>query len=194
MFGFGRKKKREKEAARKASEERYEETLEMRADAREKTVRYDSLKRTRSVETKLFGEVEYEPEKKLFFANGLLAPSWHEAVDSVDWSLLCNFLLLRDIDGSRVSFLQSLDQPEIAVPVVDPLEIDAGYNPAVMIEELDDIGDTEDTGWMEESLLVLVVMDLNTGNINGDEPILINVENQRGMQIRVKEDDEEQPE
>ena len=84
-------------------------------------------------------------------------------------------------------WLQSLDEPQFAIPVVDPAGICADYNPTVNDELLTPLGQ-----FSEESLFVLVTIrvpsDITRMTINLKGPIIINTDNLRGEQIIVEDE------
>jgi flagellar assembly factor FliW len=87
----------------------------------------------------------------------------------------------------KIMWLQSLDEPQFAIPVVDPAGICADYNPTVNDELLTPLGQ-----FSEESLFVLVTIrvpsDITRMTINLKGPIIINTDNLRGEQIIVEDE------
>lgn len=75
------------------------------------------------INTKIFGEVEIDDEKIICFEKGIIG-----------FPELTQFALMHDAertDGSGVRWLQSLQEPAFAMPVMDPLLVMADYNPEV---------------------------------------------------------------
>lgn len=98
------------------------------------------------LETRLFGEIEVDEEKIIFFEKGIIGfPDCQK------------FILVYDEgeDGTRkgISWLQSLDEPAFALPVMDPLLVKEDYNPQVEDEVLKHLGNLT-----EENTYVLVTV------------------------------------
>lgn len=131
-----------------------------------------------SVNTKLFGEIEIEQDKIITFEKGLIGlPD------------LKKFALITDAEGdnSKIQWLQSLDEPEMSLPLINPYEILEEYNPVVEDELLKPLGD-----FKEEDLMLLVTIrvpeDITQMTINLKGPIIINAETRKGCQIIVEDD------
>lgn len=130
--------------------------------------------------TRLFGEIEVEEEKVIFFEKGIIGfPDFQ------------NFTLIYDEreDGKRksISWLQSLDEPEFALPVMNPLLIKEDYNPNVEDEMLKHLGNLT-----EENTFVLVTVtatsDITKLSVNLKAPIVINAAERKAHQIIVEDD------
>ncbi len=123
--------------------------------------------------TKIFGEIEINEEKVINFSEGIIG-----------FPDLNRFMLIHDIESDKktVSWLQSLDEPAFAMPVVDPLAVDSGYNPVVEDELLKPLGEIT-----EEDIIVLVTMtvpeDVKKATVNLKAPIIVNSNNLRACQI-----------
>ena len=75
------------------------------------------------IQTKIFGEIEIADDKIITFENGIIG-----------FPELKRFALLHDEEkGTNVGirFLQSLDEPGFAMPVMDPLVVKPDYDPEV---------------------------------------------------------------
>jgi flagellar assembly factor FliW len=81
-----------------------------------------------------------------------------------------------------IRFLQSIEEPTFAMPVMDPLIVKPDYDPEVDDELLKSAGNL--TG---ENILVLVTVtvpsDLTKMTINLQGPIVINVDERKACQI-----------
>lgn len=131
-----------------------------------------------SVNTKMFGEIEIEKEKIITFDKGLIGlPN------------LKKFALITDLEAkdSKIQWLQSLDEPSMTLPVINPYEILDEYNPVVEDELLNSLGE-----FKEEDLMLMVTIrvpeDITQMSINLKGPIVINVETKKGCQIIVEDD------
>lgn len=131
-----------------------------------------------SVNTKMFGEIEIEKEKIITFEKGLIG-----------FPGLKKFALITDAedDSSKIQWLQSLDEPAMALPIINPYEILKEYNPVVEDELLKPLGE-----FKEEDLMLLVTIrvpeDITQMTINLKGPIIINAETRKGCQIIVEDD------
>lgn len=128
------------------------------------------------VNTKVFGEIEITDDKIILFPQGIIG-----------FPDLKKFTLLHDAErGTKagIRWLQSLDEPAFAMPVMDPLVVKPDYDPEVEDELLKDLGNLS-----EENLLVLVTVrvpsDLTQMTVNLQGPILINVDEKKGCQVIV---------
>ncbi len=129
------------------------------------------------VNTKIFGEIEIADEKIIFFENGIIG-----------FPELKRFALLHDEEkgtNAGIRFLQSLEEPAFAMPVMDPLAVMPDYDPEVNDELLAGAGNLT-----EDNVLVLVTVtvpgDLTKMSVNLQGPFVINVEEHRACQIIVE--------
>lgn len=129
------------------------------------------------VNTKHFGEIEITDDKVITFDSGLLGLEEYKRYT----------LLYNNEDGERpaISWLQSLDEPLLSLPVIIPTIIKPDYNPTVEDELLRPIGELT-----EENLSVLVTItvpsDLTQMTTNLKAPIIINSDTRKGCQIVVE--------
>ena len=75
------------------------------------------------IETKIFGEIEISEDKIVTFQDGIIG-----------FPEMKRFALLHDEErgaGAGIRFLQSLDEPGFAMPVMDPLAVKPDYDPEV---------------------------------------------------------------
>ncbi len=128
------------------------------------------------INTRVFGEVDIEEEKIITFENGIIG-----------FPELKKFTLLYDMEKGTdvgIRFLQSLDEPNFAMPVMDPLLVKEDYSPEVDEELLEGLGELND-----ENLLVLVTVsvpsDLKKMTVNLQGPIVVNVATRKACQIIV---------
>ena len=132
------------------------------------------------INTKNFGEVEIADEKIITFENGIIG-----------FPDLKRFALLHDEDkGDNVGirFLQSLDEPAFAMPVMDPLIVKPDYDPEVNDELLAVAGHIN-----ADNILVLVTAtipgDLTKMSVNLQGPFVINVDEHKACQVIVENSD-----
>ncbi len=130
--------------------------------------------------TKIFGEVEIDDERIIVFPSGIIG-----------FPELTKFTLLHDEesgDNVGIRWLQSLDEPAFAMPVMNPLIVKEDYNPVVEDELLKPIGELD-----SEEMLVLVTVtvpsDLTKMSVNLRGPIIINAKERKACQIIVEGDE-----
>jgi flagellar assembly factor FliW len=134
----------------------------------------DSMK----IATKIFGEIEIADDKILVFPNGIIG-----------FPDLNRFSLMYDKDkGSHnIQWLQSLDEPAFAMPVMDPLHVQEDYNPEVEDDVLEDVKPITD-----DNMLVLVTLtvphDLTKMTANLKGPFIINADTRKGCQVILDDD------
>ncbi len=128
------------------------------------------------VQTKFFGEVELDDNKVIEFPNGIIG-----------FEDFKKFAIIYDIEDDRdtkISWLQSLEEPTLALPVVDPLAVTTDYAPMIEDELLKPLGNPAD-----EDLLFLLVMtvpsDMTKVTANMKAPVIISTEERKGVQLIV---------
>lgn len=129
------------------------------------------------INTRVFGEVEIADDKIITFEKGI-----------VGFPHMKRFTLLHDAEkGKRVGirYLQSIDEPQFAMPVMDPLVVKENYNPQICDELLKDLGMLT-----QDNVLVLVTVtvpsDLTKMTVNLQGPIIINVDEKKACQMIVE--------
>lgn len=129
--------------------------------------------------TRLFGEIEIDESKIITFEDGIIG-----------FPDMKKFTLIFDEekeDRPSISWLQSMDEPEIAFPVMDPLFVCEAYNPSVEDELLKNLGTIK-----EDNLYVLVTVtvpqDIKELAVNLKAPIVINTDTRKASQIIVEDD------
>lgn len=126
------------------------------------------------INTRIFGEIEVADDKVLTFDNGIIG-----------FPELKHFTLLHDEEkgtGVGIRFLQSVEEPTFALPVMDPLLVKTDYDPQVNDELLAGLGELT-----PENILVLVTVtvpaDLTQMTVNLQGPFVINVDERKACQI-----------
>lgn len=130
--------------------------------------------------TTRFGEIEVEDNKIIVFPGGIIG-----------FPELTQFALIYDEEKGKdagIKFMQSLQEPGFAMPVMDPLIVKPNYNPKVEEELLKSIGPVR-----EEELLVVVTVtipgDIKKMTVNLKGPIVINAEKCMACQVIVEGDE-----
>lgn len=129
------------------------------------------------VKTKYFGEVDLEETKVITFENGMMGFENYK-----------KYAILYDIEKeqkSAISWLQSLEEQELAFPVINPFFADENYNPTVNDEYLEELGAFEN-----EDLVVLLTVtvpeNIEKITANFKAPIIINAATGKGCQVIVE--------
>lgn len=126
------------------------------------------------VQTRHFGEIDLDENKIITFEDGLIGFE-----DCRRYTILYNN---EDGGNNTISWLQSLDMPELSLPVISPLSVVADYNPIVEDEVLMPLGDLT-----EENVIILLTLsvpaDLTQMSANLKAPLVINSETRKGCQI-----------
>ena len=132
-----------------------------------------------TLQTKVFGEVTIEEEKIITFPGGIIG-----------FPDLTQFTLLHDEDDgiATIHWLQSLQEPAFAMPVMDPLIVRPDYNPEVDDELLNNIGEI-----VPDELLVMVTVtvpkEIEKMTVNLKGPIVINAAERLAVQVIVEGDE-----
>lgn len=124
------------------------------------------------VNSRIFGMIDIEEEKLIHFVNGI-----------VGFPELTDFALIHDAEKEGgIQWLQSMQEPKFAIPVMNPLDVLKTYNPQVEDELLRPLGDLT-----QDDMLVLVTVtvpkDLTQMSINLRGPIVINASNKKACQV-----------
>lgn len=129
--------------------------------------------------TRLFGEIEIDESKIITFEDGIIG-----------FPDMKKFTLIFDEEKEgrpSISWLQSMDEPEIAFPVMDPLFVCETYNSSVEEELLKNLGTIK-----EDNLYVLVTVtvpqNIKELAVNLKAPIVINTDTRKASQIIVEDD------
>ncbi|MCH5272762.1 MAG: flagellar assembly protein FliW [Lachnospiraceae bacterium] len=126
------------------------------------------------VKTRHFGEIDLDENKIITFEDGIIGFENYKR-----YTILYNN---EDGNNNTISWLQSLDEPELALPVISPLTVMADYNPIVEDEVLQPLGELT-----EENVIILLTLsvpsDLTKMTANMKAPLVINADTKKGCQI-----------
>ena len=131
-----------------------------------------------TIKTKVFGEVEIEKDKIIHFPSGIIG-----------FPELTDFALIHDEEkgAGAIHWLQSIQEPAFAMPVMDPLIVCPDYNPEVDDELLKPIGEL-----VPDEILVMVTVtipsDLTRMTVNLRGPVIINALEKKACQVIVEGD------
>lgn len=132
-----------------------------------------------TITTKVFGEVTIDENRIIHFPGGIIG-----------FPDLTEFAMLHDEEEgiASIHWLQSIQEPGFAMPVIDPLIVKEDYNPEVEDELLKPLGELK-----REETLVLVTLtvpqDLTKMTVNLKGPIIINSGNRRACQAIIEGDE-----
>ncbi|HMO12627.1 MAG TPA: flagellar assembly protein FliW [Pirellulaceae bacterium] len=121
------------------------------------------------IQTTRFNAVDIESDDILFFRNGLLG-----------FEECQHWVILADADNPAVAWLQSMQKPEVALPVVSPRRFVADYQ--VRIDPSD--VDTLQLKSMEQAFVLgIVSRDRDVLTLNLRAPVIINLDRRLGCQV-----------
>lgn len=130
------------------------------------------------VETKKFGMIELDDDKLIHFTGGIIG-----FPDLKDFALIFD----NEKEDGPIRWLQSMQEPGFAMPVIDPLFVKEDYNPSVEEELLKDIALEND-----EDIFVLATLtvpkEIEKMSVNLKAPFVINTRNRKACQIIVEDD------
>lgn len=132
-----------------------------------------------TIMTKVFGEITIDDDRIIKFSKGI-----------VGFPELTDFALLHDSEKGTdsIHWLQSLQEPGFAMPVMDPLRVCPDYNPEVDDEILQNLGELN-----PDEMLVLVTLtvpkDVKLMSVNLKGPFVINAAEKTAIQVIVEGDE-----
>ena len=128
------------------------------------------------ITTRVFGEIEIDDSKIIHFPCGIIG-----------FPEMTDFALVFDEEKGKdtpIRWLQSLQETEFAMPVMDPLLVAKDYNPEVEDDHLIPLGEMK-----ADDTLVLVTVtvpkELAKMSVNLQAPIVINAGSRKATQIIV---------
>jgi flagellar assembly factor FliW len=130
------------------------------------------------IKTRIFGEIEIEKDKLICFENGIIG-----------FPDLKKFALIHDEEKENafILWLQSMEEPDLALPVIDPLNVMDSYEPDVSEELFSVLGDL-----VKENTYILVTItvpqNVEDMAVNLKAPIVINTGNNKAVQVIVEND------
>lgn len=121
------------------------------------------------IDSSRFGQVVIEPEDVLLFSRGLFAFENHR-----------HWVLLADGDEHSVAWLQSIQDPEVALPLVSPRLFIPDYRVSIGRNQLTPL----ELAALDQAF-VLNVLNRNQGQltINLKAPVIINLDRRIGRQV-----------
>jgi flagellar assembly factor FliW len=128
--------------------------------------------------TRLFGEIDIEDDKIITLEKGMIG-----------FPEMNHFALIHDEEKEKgsIMWLQSMDDPETAFPVMDPHRVKNDYNPSVNEKILSSLGKlTPENTFVLNT--VTVPRKVEDFSMNLKAPIIINTDNTRAAHIIVEDD------
>jgi len=129
--------------------------------------------------TRLFGEIDIKEDKIIKLKEGIIG-----------FPDLQNFTLIYDEEKEgkgSIKWLQSMDDPSFALPVINPLDVKPDYQMLVNEEGLESLGKMT-----EENTFILVTITvpekIEEMSVNLKAPFVINTDNLQGAQMIVEDD------
>ena len=130
-------------------------------------------------DTRLFGEIDIKDDKIIKLKEGIIG-----------FPDLQNFTLIHDEEKEgkgSIKWLQSMDDPAFALPVMNTLDVKPDYQLTVNEEGLEPLGTMT-----EENTFILVTItvpqNIEEMSVNLKAPFIINADNLQGVQM-IAEDD-----
>lgn len=131
-------------------------------------------------QTRLFGEITIEDEKVLDFPNGIIGIE-----DKHKYAIIYD---MEQGENTAIRWLQSMEDPYLALPVIEPFALVEDYNPVIEDALLESIGNPGD-----EDIVVLLTLiissDVTKITANMKAPVIINSAACKGAQIIVENPD-----
>ncbi len=127
------------------------------------------------VTTKAFGEIAIEDDKIITFELGILG-----------FPDLKRFTLIYDIEkgvNSGIKWLQSLDEPNFAMPVMEPQIVCENYTPLFDRELLEPLETDPEKGELLMLVTVTVPKDITAMTVNLKAPIIISLDSLKAVQL-----------
>lgn len=132
------------------------------------------------IQTKHFGKIDLEESKIITFDQGIMG-----------FEECKQYTILYDIEDGQnpaISWLQSIEEPGLALPVINPFIVKTDYNPVVEDELLKPLGEIN-----EENLVLLLTVtvptDIEKISVNLKAPFIINADTRKGCQAIVENQD-----
>lgn len=131
-------------------------------------------------QTRIFGQIEIADDQIIRMSKGMIG-----------FPDLNNFALIFDEEKGRkatsIMWLQSMDEPDIAFPVMDPMAIMEDYAPNVNDEIIAPLGELNaDNTYI--LVTVTVPRKVEDFSVNLKAPIVVNMDNRKAVQLIVEDD------
>lgn len=133
------------------------------------------------IKSRVFGDIEIEDSKIITVVGGLMGFEEYQ-----------KYAIVFDSEKESrngIMWLQSLEEKDLAFPVIDPTHILADYNPIVEDEWLAPIGEFAEDSELYVLNILTVPSDLTQMTVNMKAPLIINTRTMKGCQLIVNNED-----
>ncbi len=131
-------------------------------------------------ETRYFGTIDLDENRVILFERGIMGFEGYKK-----WALLYD---IESEGENNISWLQSLEEANLALPVISPFCLVEEYAPIVEDELLESLGKFAD-----EDLMVLLALtvpaDVKKTTANMKAPFIINPDTAKGIQVIAENED-----
>lgn len=127
------------------------------------------------VQTKWFGEIEVSEDKIITFDKGIIGFE--------DWK---KYTLVYDAEKEEdisIIWLQAVDEPTLALPIMKPEFVYEPYDPVVEDEIIATLGEDIQNADLRVFCALTVPQDLTKMTINLKAPIIVNFDTMKGVQL-----------
>ncbi len=132
------------------------------------------------IESRIFGSIEIDEDKIITIPDGIMG-----------FEQYTGYTLAYDSEKESkngIMWLQSIEEPSLAFPVMDPALIIEDYSPMIEDEWLAPIGHFESDDELCLFNILTVPSDIENMTINLKAPLIINTNTKKGCQLIVNND------
>lgn len=133
------------------------------------------------VQTKWFGEMEIGEEKIFTFEKGMIGFE-----DKKSFTIIFD---AEKGDDAVIYWLQSTEEPALALPILKPELIKEDYDPVVEDELVNSLGQNIKDAQLEVFVTLTVPSDLTKMTCNLKAPIILNTDTMKGIQLIADNED-----
>ncbi len=129
------------------------------------------------IQTARFGTLEADPDLIITFPDGLIG-----------FETCQRFLVVRHAENSAFRWLQSLEEPAVAFPVIEPNEFRADYAPTISDSDARSLALTTDTPTLIFAVVTVPPHDPRAMTANLLGPLVINGLTRQGRQVIIQDE------
>ncbi len=133
------------------------------------------------VQTKWFGDMEISEDKIFTFEKGIIG-----------YEDFKNFTIVFDAekgDKASIYWLQSTEEPALAIPMIEPRIVSENYDPIVEDELVNTLGQNIMDARLEVLVTITVPTDITKMTCNLKAPIILNTDTMKGIQVIADNED-----
>lgn len=127
---------------------------------------------TTLLQTPRFGAIEYTADDVVMLADGMIG-----------FPGLVQYLVIQHKENSPFRWLQSIDQPELAFLIAEPLAFAPDYQPEVRPESVADLDIDENSPTLVYTVVTIPKGRPDAMTLNLAGPIVINAQNRKAKQL-----------